>query len=156
MAFIAGAYTVTWNSVTIGQVSDGIRLRQSNSVEVIKGQSLGESTQDGVYQGGDAFIQLESLEYITGAIAAWWPYGDLGVVGLPGRLLTSLAKSLVLTAVSGTPAESSPATLTASKAILAPNQNLELLFATRLRRVPLMFQLLPYTSGDNSVWYTTT
>lgn len=157
MSFIAGQYTVTYNGVTIGQLESGINIIQQSIVEPIRGDNLAESDQDFAYQGGNVFAELQSLEYnAIGVAAAFWPYGSLGVVGLPGRLGQDLAKALVLTAVAGTPAAATPATLTASKAILRPGQDLRLLFSPKLRKVPLVLQLLPYTSGGNNVWFTTT
>lgn len=157
MSFIAGQYTVTYNGVTIGQLESGINIIQQSIVEPIRGDNMGESDQDWTYQGGNVYAELQSLEYnASGVAAAFWPYGAIGVVGIVGRLGQDLAKSLILTALAGTPAASTPATITASKAILRPGQDLRLLFSPKLRKVPLVFQLLPYTSGGNNVWFTTT
>lgn len=157
MAFVAGQYTVTWNSVSVGQVKDGIRLRQTSAGEEIRGDTGGDSIQDWVHRGGDVFAQLVSLEYGAGSTAPFWPWETvLGRVGLPGVLASSKAKALVLTAVSGTTAATSPATLTGALACLPPGSSQELLFAPRLREVPLLFQLLPSVISSNNVWFTFT
>lgn len=148
---------VTFNGISIGQLESGINIIQQSIVEPIRGDNMAESDQDFVYQGGNVYAELSSLEYnASGVQAAFWPYGAVGVVGLVGRLGQDLAKALVLTAVAGTPAAATPATLTAAKAILRPGQDLRLLFSPKLRKVPLVFQLLPYTSGGNNVWFTMT
>ncbi|OGT57668.1 MAG: hypothetical protein A3E01_02720 [Gammaproteobacteria bacterium RIFCSPHIGHO2_12_FULL_63_22] len=154
MSFIAGAYTVTYNALALGQARDGYRLRVSPAVEEITGDNYGDTVQDGVYRGGSCFLQMDLLEYNAAAIqTAMWPYGTFGTLGVIGRLQTALAKQIVMTAVAGTPAASTPATVTFARAILAPGQQTELLFAPRLRIVPIMFQILPDGSGN---WFTTT
>jgi hypothetical protein len=77
----------------------------------------------------------------------------MGVMGVIGRLRYDLSQALVLTAIAGTPAASSPATLTASQAILAANFPWKLLFGPTLRKFPLRMDLLPYTA-TGVVWYT--
>ena len=117
--------------------------------------AYGKSKIDGIYQGGDWFAAFMCEEYKAGTIATWWPYGAIGVMGVIGRLRYGLSAALVLTAIAGTPAASSPATLTASKAILSSGFNTQLLFGPTLRKVPIRLDLLPYSSSG-IVWLTTT
>lgn len=158
---VCGQYTVTWNSVALG-----IMLGDSG-LPVIEGSNTGEpvgntdtygkSMIDAIYQGGNFFASMTCAEYKTGSIAAWWPFSTLGQMGVIGRLYYGLSQALVLTAVSGTPAASSPASITASKAILAPGFSSRLIFGPTLRNVPLRFQLFPYLVGGSTPgWWSTT
>ena len=73
-----------------------------------------------------------------------------------GRLLSDIAKSLVWTAAANTPAAAAPATVTASKSVLAPNNNGRLLFNSKLRQVPVRLLALPSVSSGTVTWFTTT
>ena len=158
MTFIAGPYTVTYGGSSLGIVEDAPALEVVSSYDPITGDNLGDALQDGVYRGGNCFVDLVLQEYdAAGALAAFWPWnGTLGRVGQPGVLLSSFSASLVFTAVAGTTASANPATLTSTNAVLAPGFPVRLLFGSRLRNVPIRFQLLPYDSGGNNVWFTTT
>src|SRR5689334_14423085 len=101
---VAGPYTVTWGGVALG-----------------------------IQEGAGGFMSMTLEEYKAGPISAWWPYSaTLGRMGVIGRLMYSISAALVLTAVAGTSASTSPATLTASKAILLPG------FGTRLMYGPTL------------------
>lgn len=156
MAFIAGAYTVTYNSADIGQIENGIRLLWAPGEEEITGDLLGDSVQDGVYRGGNAWLELTMIEYnATGAGTAFWPWSDtFGKAGTIGVLSSSLAKVLVLTKVSGPNA--TPASLTANLALPNGGQEISTLLAPRLRRVPVRYRLFPYTVSSTYRWFTTT
>jgi hypothetical protein len=56
----------------------------------------------------------------------------------------------------GTPAAAAPASLTATYAVTAAGQDLQMTFHTVLREVPLVFQLLPYSSSGKTVWFILT
>jgi len=154
---ISGPYTATWNSSDVGQQEDGFRLRQQVNKQIVRSNSYGDSAIDGVYRGGDVFLSFTGIEY-SAAKAVLWPYGSFGTMGQVGRLDqgSSLAAAAVLTAVAGTPAAATPASLTASQAIIDENLNSELLFASRLRVVPITMRCYPYTSSSNTIWFSTT
>lgn len=153
MSFIAGPYTLTYNAQTLGIVEDAINMELTPVVDPIVGDNLGGSIQDGVYRGGNMYLDMVLQEYnAAGALAAFWPYADAyGKIGTPGVLLSGVAKALVLTAVAGTTA--TPATITANKAVLAPNFPVRMLFGSRLRNVPLRFQLLPFLDTAVNYWW---
>lgn len=166
--FVAGRYTNAYNSVDVGISTDGVELQQDSAAEFIdRTDAYGDSIIDWVYRGGNVFLQYEAKAYKAGSITPFWPWGALGVmqaVGTTpapiGRLASDVAAATVLTALAGTPAASSPATLTASKSILAPNNPARLLFSSRLRTVPVRLQSLPtesVASGTTTTrWFTTT
>ncbi len=154
MSFIAGRYTATYNALALGVTKEGLRLSHQIFKRMITGDYLGETPQDAVYRGAEVNIAYTLLEYnAAGAQAAFWPYGanflELGVLG---RLDvgSSIAKPLVLTALSGTPAAGNPATITLPLAILAENFPVELLFAPDVREVPIRQRIYPDVSVAGS------
>jgi hypothetical protein len=71
-----------------------------------------------------------------------------------GRLLSDVAVPHVLTSTPNTPAAAAPASVTGVKAILAPNQSARLLFNSKLRKVPVRLQYLPYDAGGGTIkWF---
>ena len=145
MTFIAGAYTVTYGGNVLGQIEDGIETEFTMQSEDIRGDNLGDTIEDGVYRGGDCFVNFTLTEFnATAAQAAFWPWHAIwGKYGLVGRLLSGMSSTLILTVVAGTTAV--PAALTFPYAILAKGFPLRLLFAPRNRRVPLRMHALPST-----------
>ena len=158
MGVIAGPFTATLDGNTIGFVEDGFDLEQSaDGKDLIVGDNLGGTVQDGVFRGGQAFISFTMMEADLAEVkATLWPYGVLGEHGQVGRLDTNLAVALVLTAVAGTPAATEPATLTANLAILAENFPVRQLFASRARRLPMRLRLYPFDDTGTIRWYKLT
>lgn len=156
MAFVAGPYTLALGGNSLGVIDDAIRMSISPSVDPITGDNLGDVIQDGVYRGFNITLDMVLNEYnAAGALAAFFPWNaTIGRLDTPGKLLTDYDASLVLTKIAGTNAIYN--TLTASQAVLAPNFNVDILFGTRLKQVPIRFQLLPYDSGGNNVLFTST
>ncbi len=160
-SLVSGPYTVTWNSVDLGvqEGDSGLpRLEHSTKAEAIANTSAyGKSTIDEIEQGADFFISMTLIEYKTGPKAAFWPYSAvLGRMGVTGRLLYSISQALVLTAVAGTSASASPATLTAAKTILMPGFSTSLVYGPTLRKVPIRFRLYPSIVSANGCWFTET
>lgn len=157
---IAGQYTVTYGGVALGIFEGDAQVPAIEWVHktepIANTDAYGKTTIDHIGQGLDAFFSGTCLEYKAGPISAMWPLSTtLGRLGVIGRLYYDIAAALVLTAIAGTPAVTSPATLTASRSILAPGFNVKLLYGPTLRKVPLRLQLLPYTSTV-VVFFTTT
>lgn len=147
VASIAGAYTVTWNAVSIG-----VALKEGSEIEIVPkvnalagSDTYGESTYDLLYRGVDVFYSTTSLEYKAGSTGPSVPFAALGLMGVIGQLGSGVAQALVMTATAGTPAAASPATLTAAAAVLAPGFSPKYLFDSRLREAPIKLQFLPTT-----------
>jgi len=147
MAFIAGPYTVAYNAITLGVIEDAARMEFTSSADFITSDDKGDTIQDGIYRGGNCTIDMVLQEFsATGAQSAFYPWAAVfGELESVGKLLSSFAKALVLTAVVGTSATPTPITFT--RAVLAPGFPISLLLGTRLKNVPLRFQCLPYSSG---------
>lgn len=159
MSSIAGAYTAAWNSNSVGKADSGIRLIARNHQIPVRSDYYGDSLLDLIYRGQDVSVMLTSQEYSSGIAAGAWPWDStFGMTGTHGTMACGSGKALplVLTAVAGTTAASTPASLTGSRAILQEGHTLELLYANQLRQVPLAWNLLPYTDGGNPLWFSTT
>lgn len=165
MTFIAGPYTATWTppsstAKALGILQDGFDLEWVMHGEVIKGDNLGDSIQDGVYRGGDCFISCICEEFDAAAL-----YGTSGTTaqvfnpasntfgkhGQAGVLFSALAGILALSRVSA--ATGATPNITADKAILANEHVIRSKLASRLRVVPLRLLLLPYTNSGSTVWF---
>ena len=160
---ISGPYTVTWNGTSLGVTEDGIELEHVTFVEPVRGDNLGDSKQDGVYRGGDVFVNFVLQEYSVANLAlgpsngkVWHPYHQtFGTIGVVGNIQTNYSAPLVFTAVAGTPAANQPTTVEIFSAILAENFPIRLLFAARHRKIPMRMQALPdeYTGASTPSWY---
>jgi len=158
MAFIAGAYNVTITDANkdLGQLQDGVTLTFRRYYEEVRGDNFAQGVQELITRGLDCFMDMVLLEFdAEGAIFAYWPEGglDFGATGIPGRVVTTdigptprLASSLTLGAIAGTTAAENILSLGVFSAILAPGFDVSLLFAPRLRIVPLRLQLFPNQS----------
>ncbi len=156
--FISGRYTNTYNAVDVGITDQGIELQQESGAENIEeSDAYGTTLIDWVYRGGRVSLQFMSKAYKAGSTTPFWPWSALGRLGVIGRLASDVASATVLTATTGTPAAAAPATLTAGKSILAPNNPATLLFNSKLRQVPVRLACLAYDQGAGAIgWFVTT
>lgn len=152
MGFIAGQYTCTFDTSALGQTAnDSLRVTHQLFRQLIRGDSFGQTVQEAINQGADMGVVMRLMEFnAAGASKAFWPLSaTLWSMGVIGRLDSagSLAKSLVLTAIAGTPAASTPASMTFAKASLKENFPVDILFSPSLREVPLSFRIYPDANG---------
>ena len=162
-ALVAGAYTSTFNAVALGLTNDGFTLTQDAKAELIQqSDQYGDSILDGIFRGGNAYVDCECKTFVAGSVTPFWPYGGgtLGVLSTTavpvGAQLSTIAKALVLSVIASTSASGTTPqinTFTASLAILPPDANLKLLFTSKLRMVPLRFLLLPTLSSGVTTWW---
>lgn len=155
--FAPGYYSMTYDGDDMGLVEGVRRLRRRANAQMITTDKYG--LVDGVYKGGECFLAMTFKEWNADIQAALWPFGaDIGEMGLNGRLLTGMAKAIVLTAEAGTPAATlGPATITANLAILAPENDVEVILGNEQRDVPVLFQLFPYEGSDEKIrWFSVT
>jgi hypothetical protein len=158
MSHIAGHYTATFNSQALGQPEKGFELIFNEEAEEIIGSNFGKAYQDDVFQGVNLFLETTLLEYNAAAAKSlFWPWDtDLLNCGVVGRLGSSMANALILTAVAGTPAASTPASLTLTKVKLAQGYPVRLLFDSALRKVPLRLRAQPQADGVERNFGSTT
>src|SRR5436305_10663162 len=147
--FAVGQYTVSWNSVSLGIFKGEAGLptiKQKNFTLVVdNSDAYGKTPIEGFDLGAEFQFQGTLLEWKAGPIALLWPFAAaLGQLGIIGQSLTGLAKSLVLTAVAGTPAAAQgPATITAASTLLATNFNIDLIFGPALPELPILCYVWP-------------
>jgi hypothetical protein len=164
--FSIGEYTATYNSNAIGLVSSGgYNLKFRPSVQPINDTATyGDTLIDGVYRGiSGVQVVVTVKEWNTAVKQILWPFGDFasptfsGALGVIGKLISDAAKSLVLTAVTGTPAATNgPATFTAAKAILSPANDVSIIMGPTQRDVPLLFDLLLYDDSGTKRFFALT
>lgn len=149
MGFYAGQYTCTLASSSSGQLKQGIKIGHQVYKQKITGDNFAKSRQDSVFQGMDVYSTLTLLDYgAAAARALFWPYGSSYLtMGTVGRLDSAVFTSMVLTAIAGTSASTSPATITLPLTGLAEGFPVEILFAPELREIPLRLEHLPNSSG---------
>ena len=164
---VAGRYSSTYDppgatgASDLGIMQEGYNLRYRRLAQVInKTDAFGQTPVTALHQGAEVFLSGIGTEYgKAGLMAAIFPMHateftatganslKLGVIGIDDSTRWA---TLILTAAAGTPASSSPATLTATNnTILAPQFDVQLLLGPEHRIVPWMFQLWPYDLGSS-------
>jgi len=135
----------------IGATHRGFTLSTQMVGEAVEGDIWGGSIVDIVYRGGNCRISWEAIAFRYGSVVPYWPWATLGTMGTVGRLGSTYGGNLVLVAAPGTTAADFPTigqlhmqAITAQNAILVPNNNFDLIFDSRLRKVPVALQLLPF------------
>jgi hypothetical protein len=143
VTFIAGSYTAEYNGQNLGIIEDGFTIDWVSRAEDIITDVGGATPVDGVYQGLEMQVSFTLSEWdAAGAQAAFWPFAtNFGEVGRIGRLLSSMAKALILTKCADTSA--APTAITFASAILAPGFNVSTLWANKHRKIPLQMRILP-------------
>lgn len=106
-------------------------------------------------------IETECRVYSTATKAALWvwasTFGNTYAAATPiAQLASGLSASLVLTTVANTSAATNPASLTASKSILSPDQNFQVIFNSVDRTVPLRWDVLTTDSAGTGSLFATT
>ncbi len=158
---VAGAYTGVYNSASLGILDESgyVLSFQPKGQDIDSTDQFGMTLIEGLWLGGSWRVRFRTKEWNTGMQGAFQVYGAASTtpapsfaLGIIGRKYSAISLALVLTATTGTPAASSPASLTASQALLAPNSNLDINFTSRLREVPIEMICLPYaqTIGGTS------
>jgi hypothetical protein len=139
--------TPTW----IGATHRGFTLTTQVVGEPVEGDIWGGSIVDIVYRGGNCRIGWEAIAFRYGSVVPYWPWATLGTMGTVGRLGSTYGGNLVLVAAPGTTAADFPTigqlhmqAITAQNAIIVPNNSFPLIFDSRLRKVPVELQLLPF------------
>lgn len=158
--FSWGPYDATWGGSSLGLVQRAWSAESEASVTPITADRYGDSVIDGIYRGANAFLIVQLKEWTAAVRDAIWPFATWGETGDHGRALSDLAKTLVLTALPGSPAATKgPVTLTASKAIYAPGHRIAVPMGNEERIVGLVFQCLPTSISptDSTLrhWLTT-
>lgn len=150
--FIAGGYTVTYNSKALGQMADGIRMSYEVFKKIITGHLGADTPQDAVYRGqqrtssfrlieADSAGILDLLYAYSSTVGNEWQLGLIGLLDVRGQgsgSPTARARSMVLTAIEGTSAYNDAAeTITLPYTALHHNYPVETLLAPDLKEIPI-------------------
>jgi len=144
MSFVAGAYSAVYGSLNLGKIEDGITMSYRRFSERIQTDITGDAIQDGVYRGVELTLDFVLAEWDLQAVKnAFWPWAtELGEIGRLGRLDTTMASALVLTACGTT----TPNMITFHQALLSPNFDVNHLFANSHRKVALQMTVYPVSA----------
>ncbi len=150
---ISGAYTGTYFFNLLGTMNDdGFILSGTwHGQEVNASDAYGMTLVEAVYRGLDWRLSFTALEFNQAGIASILnTFGGARVndfspiLSNVGRLYSQYAGVLTLNAILGNP-PTTPQTLTAASAVLAPEMNVPLLMTSKAREAPIEMVLLPYT-----------
>ncbi len=168
IAPISGSYTATFNSNACGIMDDkGFQLIVSPQAQMIdRTDQFGMTLIEMIYLGMNVRMRFRCKEWNSGMQGIMQNYGKVSAGVAPsiivsqaanpiGAKASSVANTLVLTSTASTPAASSPASLTASLAVLAPNSQFDMNFTSAAREVPLELVLIPYASSNINIPFST-
>jgi len=157
--FVAGRYSATIaypgdTAKSLGIMEEGYNVRWTKSTDLInRTDAYGDTLIEGFYQGINMNVSCVAKEWLEAVIDSMQPFNawagtgadtfDLGTIG---RAETDNAGILVLTATAGTPAASSPTSMTFTYAI-QDDTDVTMLFGPRHRVMPLNFRIYPYSSS---------
>lgn len=169
--FLAGRYTSTiaypsLSALSLGITQEGYNLSWQSKWDVMESTDafgVNGTIVEEFYQGMNMNISGIFKEFLPGTIRSVQPLNswagtgassfNLGTIGLAA---TDQAGVLVLTAVAGTPAATSPATLTASFALNVGDTPTEQMFGPKHRVWPFNFRLFPYNASGTIKFFTST
>lgn len=158
MSFIAGHFTASFNSSSIGGTREGFRIITTMHHQPVISDAAGEMQVDGVQQGADVIVECDYIDYDSMSAALFTQTGGQGTtesnVGKLFAATSGLAKSLVLTSVAGTPAAGDTGSITFTFAHAIPADDIEVLLASKLRQGRMRFRCFP--DPTTGVTYTTT
>lgn len=158
---VSGAYTSVWNAFTLGtQNDDGYVLQATyQGQEVNQSDAYGMTLMEAIWRGLNWRLRFRGLEWNkTGILAAIQAFGSTGAPSTTftptlaniGDRYSKFARQLVMTATLGDP-PTTPQTLTALSAIIAPQSNTEVMMTSKVREAPLEMVLLPYAATIGSL-----
>ena len=161
---LAGAYTTLYGGNALGYTRQGFNLNFVQKGERIEETDLyGLSLIEIIGRGSQMTIDTICKLWFSSTYGALWPwastFGNVYTAAAPiSRQASSIGGAIVMTVVANTPAAvaASPTSLTATKSILSPDQNLQVIFNSVHREVPLRWDVLTIdTTGTGSLFSTT-
>jgi hypothetical protein len=187
MAFMSGPFDVRYDvepvstnptysesnyaaAKTIGTIgSEGVRLSVITEGEEIVGDNLAASVQDGVYQGGNVFLDFVAEEIqTTQLLRLIWAFNNANVtsdgsitegkIGSVGRLWSSYAGSMLLRPYA-TSAQLTPyagitlESLWMPRVVLVNGHEVQQKLHAGLDTIPIRLRVLPYMpSGGTNIY----
>jgi hypothetical protein len=165
---IAGAYVGTYDrngagALPLAYTRTGYNLNFTQKAERVEETDIyGLNLIEMIYRGANLTIDTICKVYSSVTRGAFWPWmttvGQVYNAAFPiSQLGSAINNILLLTAVANTPAAvaQSPLTCTAN-VIISPDNNLQIVFNSTLREVPLKFDVLLRDSGGTGSLFTMT
>lgn len=164
---VSGPFDAIYAEGVMGYTRRGFDIAFMNHAEPInETDTFGRSLLDAVHQGGDCTINAIYRIWSQAVADMMNPFskanaslGELNSLNVAiGQLYSNMASPLILNVVAATPAAIAfPTSITAEKAIIAPNSGASFTLSSMAREVPISLALLPYgpLSGPNT-WFTMT
>ena len=159
---IAGPYTATYNAFALGtQNDDGFVISANHrGQEINASDAYGETLVEGIWRGMNWRLRLRGLEWnkrgLLDSLQAFGQPNGGGTFGPSvdnvGDRYSKFAQAMVLTAVLGNP-PTTPQTVTATNAIVAPGQTTEFMLTSKMREMPIEYVLLPYAATISTKTY---
>jgi hypothetical protein len=157
---VSGPYTAVWNALPLGvQADDGYQLTATlQGQEVNESDVYGLTLIEAIWRGLNWRCIFRGLEWNkSGLLSILQMFGQTGAAGTFNPTLANIgdrwskySQALVLTAILGSP-PTTPQSLTALTAGVAPNSQSAFNLTSKLREAPFEMVFLPYTAVVNSV-----
>ena len=163
----SGPYTGSWNAFVLGTLSDdGYEISATtHGQQVNETDAWGMTLVEAIYRGQDWRARIRGLEWKSGLLGALTTFGSVApqpggtgfgtmnpILANIGDRWSKFGGALVLTAILGNP-PTSPQSLTASTAVIAPESQTAMNFTSKVKEVPLEFVLLPYALSVGSATF---
>jgi len=162
LAYIAGHHTAYFSLTTfsagptyfnIGSTENGFNHRETDHYEDVVDDAGGSAIADGINQGRDLIVTGTSIEAdnINNVLYQGTPLGRFNIN--VGQTANSLAGTLVLTPVAGTPAAAALG-VGMSRVYYAALiiNDVEQMLSSKLRKIPVTWRCYPSTSEGWKVW----
>jgi hypothetical protein len=166
MGAVSGHYTATYDGNDMGMTDSGYVWEIVDQGEVVRAEELGESELDLIFRGAEVYVEVTVQEWSAAAMTAViWPwqttFGHLGTTGTGNigfmAVRNSFAKTLVLTAVSGSPADTDgPSTITFHRVICTEETAKRINLDNKKRLVPIRFKVFLYDDTLTKEWFDVT
>ena len=163
---IAGRFSSTYGAADLGVTNDpGYKLSFTPSWELIQGtDAYADNVIEAIFLG----LSQVSLDFITkeikaGPAAAITPFTTFGFTGaqvfqsgLVGRRATDIVGQVIMSATAGTPAASTPASMTFPYSMLHENVPVDQIYGARHRTIPIRFRILAYANSGVPAYFSAT
>lgn len=161
----SSTYTVGASMLPFGVGDDnGYEIAVTIAGEAIEAtDAFAKTMVEGIYQGQNWRLRFRGLEWKSGLLAALQIFGGLTIqsgnaqgvlapgLGAIGDRWTKYCSTLILTSLLGAYPPTTPTSLTALSAGIAPNSQSTFNMTSAMRQLPLEMALLPYSAVVGSV-----
>lgn len=150
--FPPGPYQGTYDASSIGLMEGPVRHQQTSYGLPIRAALWGQQILDYIIQGGGVFVVVVLKEWNTATKLVMHPQNAAhGIFMESGKLYSTFAKPLVLTALPGSPAATEgPATRTYPYTAVMPGHNIDVSMGPVERNVAVVLVAFPEQDSTNT------